>query len=652
MKLGPRLSCGALALCAAAFAAHAQTFEMTGDLARGRGDFTMTTLQDGKVLVASGWLTPGGFGCPGRGSPDATAELYDPLTGTFSPTAGSMTSPRWEHSATRLADGRVLLMGGATGCVTSMTATSEIYDPVTRTFTATGSMSTTRKAFPSALLPDGSVLAFAGTREGNFATATGAVERFDPATGSFSIVGSMIQPRGLHGICALPEGRFLLMGGMNRFDDASPLRTRSAEIYDPATHTSRTVAAQMVFAHPGPVAAIAIAGGRCLITSPGKPTVQVEVFDAATETFTAVTPPAGFAGPFANLSALTPLADGRVLLTPFPPLRYEPVANTLELLESIPGMPVGQGNAAALDDGRVLIASGNVPGVDAPVNKAFLFVPENPHAFLSFPLRNLTPEQAPMTSAMDHSVAFDDAGPHFYANSKDKTVVAFTGERGSSHCGKKVPECTNGGSSAGYAMTVASPEETLQPFHVNGKYTGTDGMPQFLNYDGHPGYDFPGDMGVTEIVAPADGIAFVPDSDPITSEGSPTDAPDKYNILAIDHGNGYSTWYLHLGNKAAKLDYRRILCPGGQEIAIAAGQRVPVQRDCRIGFIGDKGAGGPHLHFEVRVGLTVDSITGARTCKRPECFPVDPYGWAPLPSAPEQQDPYAAAPNWPRLWAD
>src|SRR5687768_8413480 len=103
--------------------AFAQTFVATGDLARGRGDFTATPLDNGDVLVASGWATPGGFGCPGRGSPDATAEIYDPGSGTFQPAAGLMTRPRWEHGAAKLADGRVLLAGGATNCVNNMTST-------------------------------------------------------------------------------------------------------------------------------------------------------------------------------------------------------------------------------------------------------------------------------------------------------------------------------------------------------------------------------------------------------------------------------------------------------------------------------------------------------------------------------------------------
>lgn len=80
---------------------------------------TLTSLNDGRVLVA------GGFDGTSRLS---SAESYDPATGTWAPTA-SMTSPRAGHTATRLTDGRVLVAGGrlATG---ERTATAEIYNSV------------------------------------------------------------------------------------------------------------------------------------------------------------------------------------------------------------------------------------------------------------------------------------------------------------------------------------------------------------------------------------------------------------------------------------------------------------------------------------------------------------------------------------------
>ena len=93
-----------------------------------------TPLLDGRVLVTGGQLA-------GSGLAIATATLYDPLTGAATP-AGSMNTPRFGHTATRLRDGRVLVVGGRSNTVLSL-ATAELYDPATNTFTAVAGTMTT-----------------------------------------------------------------------------------------------------------------------------------------------------------------------------------------------------------------------------------------------------------------------------------------------------------------------------------------------------------------------------------------------------------------------------------------------------------------------------------------------------------------------------
>src|SRR5262249_36345323 len=118
------------------------TFISTGEMATPRTAYTgtFTLLPDGKVLAA------GGRGDDGQAL--ANAELYDPNTGRVVGD-GNMTTPRAWHTATLLNNGKVLIAGGD--------STAELYDPLTGSFTATGSMS--RPGVDTAtLLSNGTVL--------------------------------------------------------------------------------------------------------------------------------------------------------------------------------------------------------------------------------------------------------------------------------------------------------------------------------------------------------------------------------------------------------------------------------------------------------------------------------------------------------------
>src|SRR6516225_8184023 len=94
-------------LCVVGVSALAQTpgtFTATGNMTTARFVHTATLLADGRVLIAGGGRLAGS---PPEVEPLANAELYDPYTGVFTPT-GDMTTARFYHSATLLPDGRVL----------------------------------------------------------------------------------------------------------------------------------------------------------------------------------------------------------------------------------------------------------------------------------------------------------------------------------------------------------------------------------------------------------------------------------------------------------------------------------------------------------------------------------------------------------------
>jgi WD40 repeat protein len=187
-------------------------FTLTGSMRTAREGLTATTLPDGRVLVAGG----DDADCDTCNHVFASAEIYDPDSGKFSPT-GSMNAQRTGATATLLDNGKVLIVGGQDE--NGELSSAELYDPHSGKLTRTGSMATTRLYHTATLLKDGRVLVAGGD------SADSTAEIYNPATGRFSPTGQMTTDRYEGTAILLKDGRVLIAGGDNTL--------RAAELYWP-----------------------------------------------------------------------------------------------------------------------------------------------------------------------------------------------------------------------------------------------------------------------------------------------------------------------------------------------------------------------------------------------------------------------------------
>ena len=255
------------------------------NLITARQSFQTTQLDNGHLLITGGTINSGG-------TPTATAELYDYVTNTFSPT-GSMNTARRDQRDVLLSNGKVLVTGGRSTTSTASTLnTAELYEPGTGAFSFTPTnMGTFRRVHRLTRLADDRILISGGLggAAANTNSFLSSAQIYDPVSGLFSATGSMTIPRSNHRTTRLPDGRVLVVGGTT----TGNIVLASAELFDPAGNggvgSFTPLAASMSVVSKRSQAHLSSPNGKVLILggndNSNVPIALVEIFDPATLTF-------------------------------------------------------------------------------------------------------------------------------------------------------------------------------------------------------------------------------------------------------------------------------------------------------------------------------------------------------------------------------
>ncbi len=289
--------------------------------------------------------------------------IADTPSNSWQSTPTPMTTSHMLGGSTKLLDGRIMVVSGIQQG-NSLTSVTDLYDPVAKTWSASGPVNQPRAAFSNAITLNNGKILIAGGTDATASNDYSSAELYDPSTGTWSYTGSLNTPRRYPTAVKLADGRVLLAAGAHGVPDGNRFLS-SAEIYDPSTGTW-SYTGQLPLAREGNDAGVLMQDGRVMLLGGEGPWLtnspEVEIYDPATNAWSETgSLPHGIGAP-----TLTLLQDGHILLAGggdggvnlAEAEIYDPAAGTWSSATSMNHARAGA-RAVLMSNGSVLVSGGS-----------------------------------------------------------------------------------------------------------------------------------------------------------------------------------------------------------------------------------------------------------------------------------------------------